>query len=1025
MRLDYQQPAWSGWVDKFLKVVNLRAEESERTVLMFAFYTATSVGLSWLEASTVALFLGEYGAKNLPIIYVASAAIGIVLSFLYSWMQQVLPLRRVIVLVVLLLAAPLLLFRFGLNMSAGATIAGFSALSVTVLTMRLWLEAIYVLNDLNTTITANQLFNIREIKRTYPLINSGILVADVVGGFSLPVLVKLFGLPNVILISALAVALGAGILYYLSEAYRQFFPDSRIRRTTEEQMEFATSRLQLPLQRYIALLFAFFVLVQVLYLLVDFQFLSQLELRNAQSQNPVEQMAIGATIGFLGTTNPKAATDEIASFLGLFQGFLGIVELSTQWFASSRLIERLGVFVVTLFLPVITIVLGLLLSIQVLPLFGGFVILKFLDEWIRYTLLNSSSPVLFQPLPDNIRSDVQSVVRGNAEPISTGMTGLVFLGILWFVDDIAWQSGMFISLILLVAAIWVVVIWVLRSRYVSLLVIGAERGELSLSAVDLPELKRRAVETLNRPEAEEDKRSCIELLSHIDPKNAGDVLAPVLPLLPAELQRQSLEVMMIHPNAIYLPQVRELIKQPLSPEVLAMALRYIWLTEEEPNIQQLRPYLRAEVDPVVRGTAASLMLRLGNARDGAEATNTLRQMLTHRRERERVMGCRALGEAEYMQALRLYIPNLLQDESLRVRCALLEAISATKLEEYYPSLLKGLTYKSTREAAVRSLVRLENEALINAHLVDWAEDIHKPEPVRLHAWTVIGQIGTIEARNILVSHLMTTWGKTRRNIADILLKIPYEMGINTVLDRLGRSGVELLIEQELLFIAQLYAAIMDLTSEQVWGREADLLRRALQDATFDAIERIFPLLKFLYRADTIQAAAYNLQSESRTNVALGLEILDNTIDVSRKWVLLSILDRRPDLEKLQSLEQMVPYQKMAPSDRLRYLLELRHFMPDWPLACCFHLARYARWSLTPEQIIACIRHPTGFVREAVLSYLTVASPRALQELLPKLKDDPDRLVANQVQGMMREIDGMDGMVTSDVDSIWHVAMENG
>ncbi|MCS6813737.1 MAG: MFS transporter [Cyanobacteria bacterium] len=1023
MRIDYQQPAWGGWVDNVLKLVNLRAEESERTVLMFAFYTATSVGLSWLEASTVALFLGEYGAKSLPIIYIASAAIGIVLSFLYSWMQQVLPLRRVIVLVVLLLAVPLLIFRLGLTATT-ATVAGLSVLSVTVLAMRLWLEAIYVLNDLNTTITANQLFNIREIKRTFPLINSGILVADVIGGFSLPLLVRLFRLPNVILVSALMVAIGAGILYYLTEAYRQFFPDSRIRRTTEEQMEFATSRLQQPLQRYIALLFAFFVLAQILYLLVDFQFLTQLELRNAQSQSPVEQIAIGVTLGFLGAGDPKSASDEIASFLGLFQGFLGIVEISTQWFASSRLIERLGVFFVTLCLPVIAIVLGLPLSIGLLPMFGGFVVLKFLDEWIRYTLLNSSSPVLFQPLPDHIRSDVQSVVRGNAEPISTGIAGLVFLAILWFAQDTMWQSKIFIGLILLVAAVWIAVIWVLRSRYVSLLVIGAERGELSLSAVDLPELKRRAMETLNRPDAEEDKRSCIELLSHIDPKNAGDVLAPVLPLLPADLQCQSLEVMMQHPNVAYLNQVRELIKQPLAPEVLAMALRYIWLTEAEPNIQQLRPYLRPEVDPVVRGTAASLMLRLGDPQNRAQATNTLRQMLTHRRERERVMGCRALGEAEYMQALRLYIPSLLQDESLRVRCALLEAIAATRLEEYYPSLLKGLTYKSTREAAMRSLVRLENEALTHARLVDWAEDINKPESVRLHAWSVIGQIGTIEARNILVSHLMTTWGKTRRNIADILLKIPHEMGINAVLDRMGRSGVELLIEQELLFVAQLQAALVDLGSEQVWGREADLLRRALQDAMSDAIERIFPLLKFLYRADTIQAAAYNLQSESRTNVALGLEILDNTIDISRKWVLLSILDRHSDQEKLQILEQMVPYQQMAPSDRLRYLLDLRHFLPDWPLACCYHLARYARWSVTPEQVIACIRHPTGFVREAVLFYLMVASPRALRELLPKLKDDPDRLVANQAQCMMKEIGRANGVATPTIDSTWHVAMEN-
>ncbi|HEY9749930.1 MAG TPA: HEAT repeat domain-containing protein, partial [Allocoleopsis sp.] len=418
-------------------------------------------------------------------------------------------------------------------------------------------------------------------------------------------------------------------------------------------------------------------------------------------------------------------------------------------------------------------------------------------------------------------------------------------------------------------------------------------------------------------------------------------------------------------------------------------------------IRQLRPYLRPEVDPVVRGTAASLMLRRGTPRQKAEATNTLRQMLTHKKERERVMGCRALGEAVYLQALRLYIPNLLQDESLRVRCALLEAIAATHLEEYYPSLLRGLHYKSTREAAMRALVRLDDEAI--PLLVQLAEDIHKPDLVRMQAWSAIGQIGSHKALDVLVNHLMTAWGATRRNVLRILLKIPHEQGIDAISDRLGRSGVETLIDQEILFIGQLYAALIDLSAEQIRSGEADLLRRALEDVQSDAIERLFLLMKVLYPLDAIQAAALSLQSASPSSVAQGLEILDNTLDIANKRALLSVLDRRSEFDKLQSLSGMVAYDPMSASDRLRYLLDLRYFLPDWPLACCFHLARQARWSLTAEQILACLRYPTGYVREAVLTYLKVASPRALKELLPKLANDPDRLVAAQVQQMMAEL----------------------
>jgi hypothetical protein len=98
-------------------------------------------------------------------------------------------------------------------------------------------------------------------------------------------------------------------------------------------------------------------------------------------------------------------------------------------------------------------------------------------------------------------------------------------------------------------------------------------------------------------------------------------------------------------------------------------------------------------------------------------------------------------------------------------------------------------------------------------------------------------------------------------------------------------------------------------------------------------------MKFLYPISAIQAGAFNVESESRSNVALGLEILDNTLDIPQKTSVLSILDRRSPEEKMACLEEWVPYQPMSPSDRLRRLIEFRHFLPDWSLACCFHLAK--------------------------------------------------------------------------------------
>ena len=293
-----------------------------------------------------------------------------------------------------------------------------------------------------------------------------------------------------------------------------------------------------------------------------------------------------------------------------------------------------------------------------------------------------------------------------------------------------------------------------------------------------------------------------------------------------------------------------------------------------------------------------------------EAVNTLRQMLTHERERERVMGCRALGEADYLQSLRLYIPNLLQDESLRVRRALLEAIAATNLKEYYPSLMKALQYKSTREAASQALTRLGNDAI--AMLEEVALDPYRPDSLRNQAWQAIGNMGSDAAIDCLLQNLITSWGSTRRTLLRILLRMMQEtgfkrnQGIDAALDRFGRDGVEDLINQELTFIGQVYGALLDLGDATLQGREADLLQRALEEQQGDAIERIFMLLRFISPPGAIQAAQISWQGGSASNSARGIEILDNTLDIPSKRAILTILDRRSWLEKSRSPQRKPP-----------------------------------------------------------------------------------------------------------------------
>ena len=955
---------------RFLKIINLRPDEAERTFLMFLFYCATSIGAVWLEYSSSTLFLEAYKAENLTWVYIATAFVVTAFGVFYSWLQKLFPLRWVMLGISCFLALPLPLAWMGLTQK------GSFIYMAAVFGIRLWVEGIYVLSNINNDIAANQLFNIREIKRAFPLISTGIIVAEIFGGFSYPFFVSLVGVTNMTLGTCFMLLIGASLLFYLSTRYRQAFPNSIYSVTEDGDM--ATRSLQGNLLKYVWLLFGFFIAAQVLFFMIEFQYQTQLEI-NLKTE------------------------EAIGSFLGIFGGIMGVFKLALQLFGSSRIIERIGVFFAVLMPPMGIIITGTLAGFAPLGLLVGFVVLKFFDELFRFTIVAATSPTLFQAIPDQFRSQIQSFVRGIADPLATGGAGVL----IWIVSEIFKKRGIsvdisshwFAAVIVIIALIWVVVIWLLRRGYLELLIQSVERGQLGLMAVDTREMRRAVAESMTRAETQAEQSVCIDLLTQIAPQAVGESLAPMLSQMTPDLQAQSIEAMLENPEAKYLPYINEVMQSPhASPQVQALCLRYVLLADEKNrDIDSLRHYLGPEQNPIIRGTAVALMMRLGASSQVAEATNTLRHMITSSSQPERVLGCRALAEAAFMQSLRFYVPQLLQDPSIEVRCALLKAIAATRASEYFPSVVRGLHYKATRKAAREALINLGDDAI--SPLLEFVYSDRSPDHVRIQAWDILGEIRSQASTSVLANNLFKSWGKHRRQILRTLIRIPQEHGIEAVLELIGRSGIEKMVVQELGVMTEAWAGIEDMSLTPILNAEVELLLESLRNEAIDSLERIFLLMKLLYSASAIQAAAFNILSGSKSSLARGMEILDNTVDLSVKQILLSVVDNRSIPDKLSVLATIHPYRPLSPVKRLQQIVELRHCLSDWTLACCFHVARTQFWSLSAESMLKCLEYPTGFVREAVISYLQVASPRSLIRILPRLLKDRDSLVLAQARAI--------------------------
>lgn len=1053
-------------LSRALRVMNLRSEEAGRTFWMFLSYAATSVGVLWLEATASALFLEQYSADKLPLIYLSSTILSIFLGFLYGLVQAIIPLRWVIVLVSVMMALPVLAFQQGLILPAGAMIGGFGAFKAVVLCMRLWLQVVYVLNDTNTTITANQLFNVRELRRTYPLISSGVLVADAASGFLLPLVSGRFGLSGVTMVAFSMMMLGSVILLYITRKQSRFF-DTTLRRRESANLE-SGRVLQGQAMNYRWMLLLFFVLAEMIFLLLDFQFSKELE-------------SMGAVTFLHQLGQAQNQSERIASFLGIFQGVLGIFELIVQWFASRWVIEKLGVFGTTGILPTLMVTVGgLVAMLSTVPslfpvfamkvesissgamIFWSIVLLKFLYELFHFTLLASIGPVLFQPVPQKLRNIVQTSVRGNAEPIANGITGILLLGLIAFgwqeILGSYWRGAIFMILVLL-AGVWIGVIYALRRQYSEILILSARQDLLSgrtTSESALRELKRAAISALSQPGMEESQMGCVELLLQVDPKSALDVLVPMLQQLPEVAKCRILGVMQHEPNREYAIAVSRLITPQQPGPVVAAALRYIYYADREQgrSVQQLLDYLSPHAPAMVRATASVLLLEFGNRDQRAKATNLLRLMLTNHSQDERQASCAAIRNLKYLQALQLYILEIVKRETdLEVRCAVLDVVAATHFEKCYPALVEGLRQPETRGAAIKAFLLLKDEAL--PLLQPLAQNWRESDAVRTAAWNIIGQVGSSESIDFLLQQLPIRWSNDRTNILRALVKIQNTNGTDSIADALGRAEIEALVEQDLMLIGQVTAAILDITGRVKSRDLEEMLYRSLQGVQSDAIDRIFLLMQFLYESETIQAAAYSLKSGFTDDMAQGLEILDTKVDIPQKRALLVILEnsmslhnkvsQAPSLKKqtrrskknaklpvlsqtkvpkavqwrlsrrekiglelqLQSLSSSLNYQALEPLDRIKQLLDLRHFLSDWVAACCFHLVRSEGWTLEREQILSGLRGGSSLLRESAMLYLYNAQQRsetksAFLKVLPRMQNDADPLLRRQIQIWMEE-----------------------
>jgi HEAT repeat protein len=857
-----------------LQSLNILPGEEQIVGALIVLSGLVSLARLFNTTASSTLFLHTFNASILPFTYISMAVVAPLIGFLNTRLEKRVPFARLhlynIIGYFIILGA--------LRLAMSLTTAGWP-----VFIYFMWSEIGWILLNLMLWGLAGQLLNVRQAKRLFGLIAASGSFATISIGLFLSGIVSKIGVSNLPLLVLIALAGVIGLLVFISRVHAGQLADSA---AEEDSPTSASSNWQIP-RKYINMLILLAMVTEASFYFVDIIFYKQVQIEFASHDKfknyPIGELRVEEDI----VSVPKTSDIEVASFLGRYLAIMNLLVLLSNFFLVAPLINKLGMRLSLLIMPVLTGLVALVFAaggLMIAPavfLFRVAVFNSVLDWVIRDTISRSAVLILYQPLPPSIRSRTQTQVETIAMPYAQGIAGLVLagLGVLGFASlQINW-----ILLVILFGAI--VIAFSLGKAYGPVLLEVLSRRTLKLTEQSLilndlatrtlllrelhspyPEAVIYALDTLEAMDYQLETE-LPALLEHSSPNVRRDVLVRIE-------HRKSANV---------IPFVRKLLEREEHPNVRAAGFLALASISSE-HISEMELNLDS-TDPILFINAMVSLLRQNSERLDLE--KRLTKLFSAKDSADRQMGLQIVTELGKRDRYTALVLNTLHDIDHDVRRAAIWAAVQLDQSDLWDSVFESLNDAHIRHTTMGALIaRKENTLpLIRQYLL-------KPplsHGARVSCLRMLAHLRNPEAIPDLLFYLESNNVELRHEALLALHRCRYRFDIRNMTR----------------FRKALHAEIADATQTCSLQLEVEamgspmLLHDGLEIAWTHHRERLFWLLWMLYDPSVIQRVRDNLELDSREKRAYALEVLDNTLADEFKPLVLPLLE---DIDIAQRLE---------------------------------------------------------------------------------------------------------------------------
>jgi ATP:ADP antiporter, AAA family len=937
---------------KLQVLLNIQPDESRLVGLLLLQQFCLGIAFNFTQTTAFTLFLTQFNAQTLAWVYIANAIVVSLLSAGYLRLSQRLTFRALLTLNLGFLAALITVSWLGLSVLPGA---------VLIFTLPILFQVLINLGNLSFWPLAGRLFTVRQSKRLFGIVGSGQWLAIVITGFLMPVAVRLIGTTNLLLLAAGGLLGALVTMLVITRTHSGAAPEPITpghTATRQNVREWLTGLLR---SRYIALIFSLVAAWWLAFFLLDNLFYDR-----AAVQFP----------------NP----DQLASFLGIYLGGLGVMTLLINFFVAGPVISRRGLRVSLLILPI-----GLVISVSLIALLGTLggaltlifwatVIAKLLDMSVGFSIDLSARTILYQPLSADVRPQVQTVADGIVQPFANGLAGviLLLLNALFVMGTLA-----LVGALLIAVSAWAVIAYLLGREYPQMLIRTLARRRLSAVELSIGDASSVAIlkEQLrsSHPEA---VIYAMNLLEEIEPDTLAEALPHLLNHPVAEVRCEILEHMARLKRADALPVIEVHLVAESSPEVRGAAIETSAMLG---GVAALGPevldYLADSTPAIKRGVIVGL-LQYGSAEGAVVASSQLFELIDSPRSADRVLAAQILskvGLPSYYQPLY----KLLSDSDLLVRRAALRAAGRLKYPRLWPLVLDALRLPPLRGAAAAALAAGGQRIAGELETAFTRPDFDQATLTRLAQ--ICGRIGGDAMATLLEKQIEQPDARVRTAVLRALSRCGYGATPAET-----RSMVQR-VKGEAGYTARLLAVSIDCGDDPAVA----LLQAALAERVRLSRERLLYLLSFLYDPAVVLRARDNLLQGTIEKRSYALEVIDTLIPQALKPVVLPLLDDVAPAQQLQRLSSSFPEPSRSRRERLREMIgDVAYAHDPWLQACALYAVGQLSFAAGREPPISSVQ-----AADLVSTALSVDDPLV-------------RETANWVQHMIAADPGANAMLST-------------